>query len=321
MRLKETRTLLGELAVLLESGVSVHQALESFSRLGRGTLSRYADRVAARLGAGDTLADAMRRVHGGPSLAVIAVVDAGERSGKLPEMLRRVEAEVERQLALRARLAQRLAYPALCAVVAVAGLPLFLVFQGRVAAYLTIQALVFGPAVLLVVFAMRAMTTRGSSAETSSGRWVEGIVDRVPVIGRALRQSSLGSALRLLGLLVGAGVDLATAIPLVARTAPSARVRDVLSTLADSVGRGRTLTEGLERVEDIPDDVRISVHTGEQSGTLERALEQSGTRVIDQTWRRLDVVVQLLPVALTLLLGVVALLAALAVMGKLGRFL
>jgi type IV pilus assembly protein PilC len=77
------------LSQLIESGIAITQALEvSAMAAGNRVLTRAIMAARSRVEGGDTLCEALRRVHKFPPL-MIQMLTAGERTGKLDDMLKR----------------------------------------------------------------------------------------------------------------------------------------------------------------------------------------------------------------------------------------
>ena len=118
-----------DLAILLQSGVRIHQALDLLSEPEMtGTLAPVVAMLRARIGAGESFADALSLE---PSLfpaMFVSLVRIGETSGNLQSILEALAEERIRLEALRRKATDALRYPAFILCAALAVLIFFLFF-------------------------------------------------------------------------------------------------------------------------------------------------------------------------------------------------
>lgn len=315
LRLKNIRIFFNETATFLDSGVPIREALESLARSRHEALARFAGRLAAHVGSGESLAQGMRQPPVELPSGFIAAIDAGERSGTLPDILRKLVDEIDHQINLRSRLLLRLAYPVgvfFCAIVLV---PLPLVFEGKGLTYVLYETAAFGALLLSTGIVSLAIRARRQSSPLY--RSLEALVLAVPYLGPALLHLSSGRALHLFGILLQAGLSLGAAAPLVAQ---SVRVQPVLRffvLLEERIRGGQSIADIFGETSVFPESVHIKVQTGEGSGTLDRALLESSRELLEEAWRRIDLIARLLPVVIYLVLGLLVLDFALDTFAKL----
>jgi type II secretory pathway component PulF len=302
MRLRHLLLFVDELSTLLRSGVPLRESLESLARGRLKSVAGLSSAAAQGLREGLGLAGALRAVGGAVPASFAAVIDAGERAGKLPQSLHRLRDDLQRRLELRRRMALRLAYPGALLVLCVALAPLYLVAQGETGAYLKLQASVFVPlagAAALVWLWMRR--------ERPLAVAIERVLLALPYLGGAVHGIVLGRALELLGLLLQAGMGFSDALPLVAA---STRLRVLGRQFLDAgaaIARGDRFAEAQRSFAGLDPSVALRLDVGEQSGTLDRALAECGGALVEGGWRRFELAMRLAPIAAYLVLGWVVL--------------
>lgn len=111
--LPELVALNDEIAALARAGLPLEAGLGLIGREWPGRLGRLGRDLGARLERGESLPAALAALGPGAPAAYRAVVEAGLRSGRLPEALEGVAEQARRRLDLRRTLARALAYPLL----------------------------------------------------------------------------------------------------------------------------------------------------------------------------------------------------------------
>ena len=275
------------LAQLHQAGVGWPEALDAATT---ADAPRFA---AARAGVaqGRPLADSLAPVL--PPLDV-AGLRAGEASGRLDDALttlaERHEEERRRDLERRAALA----YPLVVAHVAALLLPVPDLVAGRVGAALGWAALVLVPLHLLL-WAGRA-ARRAAERDPAAARGLAAL--RTP----AAVEEADARGLTALAWLVDAGVPLLGALPLAARAGAGGRVAADCVAAASEVAAGRPIAPAFRRS---PPEVTVPLATGEASGTLTDACRRAAQALADRAlWRRRRFAA-VLPVAVTVAIGVV----------------
>lgn len=101
-----------ELATLLESGVSIAEAIESQSQSEyHPKLNQFFDFVSQKLRGGESLAQAFQKSDLEVPDYLIQLVQSGELSGRLPDCLRRGVAQMEYELDISSQFRAALIYP------------------------------------------------------------------------------------------------------------------------------------------------------------------------------------------------------------------
>lgn len=107
-----------ELALLVDGGMSLDAALDAVSGVAsKPAHERTLRSLAADVRQGRTLAEGLRRLPDHFEAHHVALVQAGEDSGRLPEVLRRLNQQEERAARLTQQLVSALMYPSILIVV------------------------------------------------------------------------------------------------------------------------------------------------------------------------------------------------------------
>ncbi|MDP6491104.1 MAG: type II secretion system F family protein [Kiritimatiellia bacterium] len=322
-----------ELSSLLRAGVPLLGALDIMLQSPELTGVRIV-LAATRDGIreGRSLAQALSQASTSVGVFETAVVEAGEASGRLPEMLERCAAFLEEQDRVRERVQGALVYPA---IVFTVGLVVAILMLGlllpRAAAVLGNRAgdlpgltramLGMGrgiargwPVLLVLVFVAvllcRRLLRRGSTWRLRFDR----ALFRIPGFGQGYRLLVNMRFARTLAILVGGGVSPIKGMMLAGRATGSVSVEADTETGADRVEHGTSLSDAIQAIGPLSGTLPGWVRVGEASGELERLLD-SAARRFEEAWdrflRRWMVVVEPL---LIVLIGGFVLLVTLSVL-------
>lgn len=279
-----------QLAVTSGAGVPLVQALESISRRAASReTSDVLDEIVLGLEHGQALSEALEAHPRCFPLVYRASVRAGESSGALDVILRRLARHLEWARAMRATTLQALTYPALLGMAILALLAILISFvlprilklypggvedlpaQTRtvmaLSAFLRDQAAPLLGALLLGGLAL-ALVRRTESGRVALGR----LVLAVPRLGRVALQIATSRFASTASILHNAGCDVFTVLDIAGETCGNAALQAGFRRTAEGVRRGLTITESLER-EPLADPLLIQlVSVGEQTGDLGSSL-------------------------------------------------
>jgi general secretion pathway protein F len=323
------------LALLTGAGLPLDTALDTLAASEAGAAPRTVLRaVQEAVRAGGTLsAAAAARPLAFPAWWA-ASVGAAEGTGRLPQVLDGVAAELLRAERLGARLRAALTYPALVGVLALVVLgvlsgvvlpalePLLrasgaelpwsteLLLDG--AAWLGAQGPALLAATLLALLLLRRAMAK-PAARRARDAWLLGL----PALGPLLRAAATARALRPLALLLRAGVALPEALGHAAASAGNAALAEALQRVRDGVSEGGRLGPALAREAVVPPLAATLAATGEEGGRLREMLEEAAAIHEEIAERASERLLALLAPGATLVLGGLVALVVLATLDAL----
>ncbi len=289
----------GQLARMLEAGISLTEALAIVSRRSRGRLREAFTKVREAVTTGSTLAAALSL---DPALfpgRVRSLVEAGERTGGLPAVFRSLGESYELRLKLRRRILRACLYPFILFTLSFFLLPLSKLILGGLGAYLkaSLVPYLLALAFLALVIIVLPWGLRKIIGPAAGQR----IVRALPLVGRLARLRVKSSFCRHLASSLGAGLDLNQALRLSASATGEIALVAKIEQAILRVGEGSTLSEAFGEQELFDDDFMLAVSSGELSGKLTEALDQQARLGQESFLHRLEVSVQLLAVLVLLL--------------------
>jgi general secretion pathway protein F len=285
-RPEDVTILTGDLALLLQTGARINDALELLSAdADIGRLRPTVAKLTAAILSGESFADALAS-H--PALfppMYVELARVGETSGTLVNILEVLGAERVRADALRRRFSDALRYPAFVLAAASAVLLFFLTFVlPQFGAVLRDFNTKLDP--FLVTFLALSEFVQAHTAAvvatltlTVGGGWfflrrpkvrgaIMGELARLPFIGRVLEFHRTSIFCRNLGVLLSSGVPLATTLRILADLMATTGRSAAWSETVDLVRHGGKLSDALAKTGAIPPMAIRTLRLGEDSGQL-----------------------------------------------------
>jgi general secretion pathway protein F len=321
-----------QLATLLAAGLTVEQALNAvIEQTERDSERHLLAAVRGDVVAGQSLARALGRHSAAFPEVYVTLVDAGERSGRLADVLARLADYTEERDQLRGKVTLAFVYPALVTIVAitvVTGLLVYVVPQvvqvfrntNQTLPLLTRALIGFSDFLraygwfLLIAIGAAAFGARAALAVPRwRERWHHWLL-RMPVVGRVYRGLNTARLAATLAILVGSRVPLLTALRAAAGVVSNLPMRAALREAAARVQEGAGLARSLAVSKLFPPLMVHMIASGEASGRLAEMLERTATQQSRELERRIAAFVALLEPLLILVMGGIVLVIVLAIL-------
>jgi type IV pilus assembly protein PilC len=217
------------------------------------------------------------------------LVVAGEQSGNLDDVLKRLAQYMDNMLRLLRKIRGALAYPAVLVLVTIAVVTLLMVKVIPVFEDVYGSAGVDLPGPTMVVIAisrflrLNLLAIFGGLAvlavaanwfyRTPAGRKVVHRLSlRIPIIGELIRKNLLARVGRTLSVLVASGVPMLTALGLVRQAAGNVLIEEALANSAKQIERGESLSAALRSSGSFSGMFIQMVSAGEETGKLPEML-------------------------------------------------
>jgi len=292
-KLQELATFTQQLANLLQAGMPLTAALNSMIHLeSKGIPSEVSKGLKQDVMEGRSLSDSMAKQPHVFSDLYVNMVRAGEQSGALVDVLRRMADHFERFAQVQAKLTSALIYPAFVAVVGICiviffmtyMLPKFLSIFGdmQVQLPLTTRILVsisdmfsniwYLSAAGVVLLAVIILFVRFRSSEEGRRRIDEWVMN-VPVFRKVIKLNLYGQFARTLSTLLENGVPVLTALKITEQVISNRVIKEAISKTREAVTDGKTLAQPLAQSKIFPQLMVDLVKIGEETGDVPGALK------------------------------------------------
>ena len=289
-KLQELATFTQQLANLLQSGMPLTVALNSMTHLeSKGISADVSRELKQEVTEGKSLSDAMAKQPRVFSDLYINMVRAGEQSGSLVEVLRRMANHFQQFAEVQAKFTSALIYPAIVICMGIALIAFFMVvmmpqfttiFSGfniplplptRMLIGLSQLLLGFWWLIILLIIVAIISFIRFKASEAGGLKLDEWKL-KAPLIGKVVKLNLFGQFARTLGTLLQNGVPVLTALKITEQIISNRIVKAAIAKTRDAVTDGKTLAQPLEQSKIFPqlmvDLVRIGEETGDVPGAL-----------------------------------------------------
>jgi len=295
-KLQELSTFTQQLANLIQAGMPLTVALNSMTHLGtKGIPKEVAAGLRQEVMEGRSLSDAMSQQPVVFSELYVNMVKAGEQSGSLVDVLRRMANHFERYAEVQGKVKSAMIYPLLVCVVGI-GLMLFFIyfmlpqftkmFSGfNVPLPLPTRILIgvgdlftswwiVAPVLILIAAAIVFGRFRRSP---EGKRKLDALKLRLPVVGKTVCLNYYGQFARTLGTLLENGVPVLTSLKITEQVMSNSIIKEAIAKTREAVTDGKTLAQPLAASRVFPqlmvDLVKIGEETGDVPGSLKNVAD------------------------------------------------
>ncbi len=312
-----------QLAVLVHAGIPLVEAMTALvDQVDHERLKRVLGDVKQRVNEGAALADAMEAHPRVFTTLYVNMIRAGEHSGALEAVLKRLAEFTESQARLRSKILATMVYPIamVCIGSVVMGI-LFTVVIPKITRILAdtnavlpwytqvtigVSSFIAGYWWAILVAVGLGIWSFGRWKKTPAGRekW-DRFRLRAPVFGSVSRQIAVGRFARTLSTLLRSGVPLLTSLDIVKNVMGNTRLAQVIDEARDAIREGESIAAPLKRSGEFPPLVHHMVAVGERSGALEEMLATVADTYESQVEATINALTSLLEPLMIVTMGVV----------------
>ena len=264
------------LASMTAAGVTIVQAADMLSRNAPSRrLAALATQIKEGIIRGSTFTEAMRATGRRLPEFDVALIEAGEASGRLDQCFRLLASFYEERGRLASKVLSELMYPVFLFHFALLIFPTSLladfVWKGNTTAYVTQKLAIIIPTYGAILFLLWSMQSERSRIWRGN---VERILDWIPMVRGTRRNIALARLCAALEALINAGVLIVEAWDLAGRASGSFRIQRAVEESKPRLQQGETPSEAISRQPVYPELFVSSYKTGEISGQLDEALRR-----------------------------------------------
>jgi type II secretory pathway component PulF len=289
-KLQELATFTTQLANLLHSGMPLTTALTSMTHLQtKGIPAGVSLQLKQEVTEGRSLSDAMARQPRIFENLYVNMVRAGETSGSLEPVLRRMAKHFQQFADVQAQFKSAMIYPCLVVSMGIVLVIFFMsfmmpkfieIFNGFNIELPLPTRILIGTSVLftrywwlliLVVVAAMVLFKRFQSSPAGTRKLDEWKM-KLPVFGKVVQINLFAQFTRTLGTLLQNGVPVLTALKITEQVMSNSLIKEAIAKTREAVTDGKTLAQPLAKSQLFPqlmvDLVRIGEETGDVPGAL-----------------------------------------------------
>ncbi len=312
-----------ELLVLIKSGLPIIQSLDTIlERIDNARLAEILEVIRDDIKGGSSLSDAFERHPSAFSHLYIASIRAGERTGDLPQTIRRYITFLKKTEGFKKKVVTAMFYPAILLVVAFTAVTLLLVYvvptfsqvyadAGSKLPVPTLVLISFTSVLKKYFLLFVAMIFLGGYlfnrwVETSSGRYaVDSFKLKIPVVGDIFAKYSIVSFTRTLATIIESGIPIVESLKMSVATLNNKVLESRMLAAIKKVEEGVSLSVAIDGAHLMPSLALRMLGVGESTGALEEMLESISDYFEEELDQRLHLLSTAIEPAIMILMGVV----------------
>ena len=281
------------LSMLIASGVTIGEALVTVaSEMPSKRVKKAVLDMAAKVDEGSMFWKSLEE-SGILNISAVALIKAGEESGRLAENLKVVAEQIHKNNVRTAKVRSALLYPAFLLTLLIlvgSGIGLFLlpklaeIFNGldvqlNLLTKLLINFGIFwshwGLILTGVMFVLLFFMVLAITYNKTIRSWAEVVLFKLPGMGRLMYETEISRFGFILGSLLDAGLPAVEALDSLSDSMATKRYRDATKIMRDSIEEGNTFATTFDRIKDrkaFPGPIRQLIISAEKSGNLSETL-------------------------------------------------
>ncbi len=318
LKLLDLMTFSRQLAIMVDSGVNLANALEVLSEQEVFTpkFRKLIESVLNNIEAGMSFAESLKNEKTFDDIFV-NLVEAGENSGTLANTLEKVAQFYESQKKLNDEVRSGMAYPVFIlgfAVIIVVVIMLFILPQlinsfgteptGFIKVLMDANYFIKDNWALVLIVLTTVTTGLVLFFKTNSGKNVSSVIlSVIPGVKSIRKNSSIERFCRTLSVMVSAGIDIIKALQLASKASNDIRFERTTTEMAEMIKKGVGLESAFAESGEFPGLVVAMVGTGERTGKLDSILERVANFFEDKVKTSVKQLVSLIQPVMIVLVG------------------
>ena len=312
-----------QLALLLKAGVPIRRCFTILAHsIKKPAFRQVILDINNDIYLGDSLAKALQNHPRLFNAIFCNMVEAGETSGTLIQILGRLAKYQQQDQSIKKRIRKALTYPFIVLIVALAVsaimlaqvIPNFAKTYSKLSGelpYITqfvmdlsenfIQA---SPLILTSLLALIVIGKLMLRRSQQAVFFIDSLLIRLPLIGPLLRKIILGRFISTLATTISAGLPMVTALKSSASSVNNRCYQTAILHIIEDVTSGLSLQRALGKQAIFPITLKQMVNVGEESGSLVSILEKAGQIFEQEVELSLDTIIPLIEPVMMLILGI-----------------
>ena len=323
VKLKDIAVFCRQFYVMLDSGLSIGKALNILiEQCEKPKLREALIGVNGELKRGETLASSMRKRKDVFPNLLTSMIDAGERSGNLDIILKRMAEYYEKETKIRGKIKSAMIYPIVLGVVAIIAITFILTFvmptfvqmfeENNVDLPMSTKMVLETSKVLgkygIIIFLIlvTAIILLGKYLKSEEGQYkLSSINLKIPVIKKLTQKIIVSRFTRTMGIVSSSGMSLVTSLEIVASVVGNKIAEKELLKVKEKVLKGEGLGDSIMNIKIFPPMLASMVKIGEEAGSLDSILDKTADFYDDELEREIKTATALIEPSMIVLMGII----------------
>ncbi len=282
-----------QMHTMLNAGMPLITALEVLAeQTDHSTLRTTLKAMAIQVQKGDVLSIAMKQHRKIFPVLLINMVEAGELTGNLDNVLDRMAVHYTKENKINSKIKGAMIYPIILSFLAVSVVTFLLLFimPTFISMFTNAGVALPGPTRVLIAFSnalknywylfilgivLLVFAFKAFKSSLGGKRFLDRLKLNVPFVKRSVAQIITSRFTRTLSTLMGSGIPILRALESAATVTGNQVVIEGIGTVSEEIKKGAQLSRLLKRVGVFPPMMISMVSIGEESGSLEEMLEKT----------------------------------------------
>ena len=318
---KELALFSKQFSLMVENGIPLLRALNILkSQQVKQNFSSIIGEISQSVEKGASLHEAIEPFPGIFDQLYVAMIRAGETSGRLDVILRKLVEYIEKKAKIKSQIKKAMAYPIIVIFVAIAVITALLAFvvpsfakqfkdSGQELPGLTqfvvnmSDALVNNWTVIIGILIGLGVILK-AAINTEKGRVVfDNYILKMPVFGDVLIKISVGRFCSTMSTMLSSGVSILESLTICAAASGNKKMETFILGVREDVSKGEAFATPLMRSDFFPQMVASMVEIGEQSGTLDDTLAKVTEIYDDEVETAIDTMTSMIEPAMIIIIG------------------
>lgn len=323
VKLKDIAVFCRQFYVMLDSGLSIGKALNILIEQGEKPKIREAlIGVNGDLKRGETLASSMKKRKDVFPNLLISMIDAGERSGNLDIILKRMADYYEKETKIRGKIKSAMIYPIVLGVVAIIAITFILTFvmptfvqmfeENNVDLPISTK-MVLGTSkmlgkygIIIFLILVTAIILLGKYLKSEEGQYKLSVINlKIPVIKKLTQKIIVSRFTRTMGIVSSSGMSLVTSLEIVASVVGNKIAERELLKIKEKVLNGEGLGDSIMNIKIFPPMLASMVKIGEEAGSLDSILDKTADFYDDELEREIKTATALIEPSMIVVMGII----------------
>ena len=323
VKLKDIAVFCRQFYVMLDSGLSIGKTLNILiEQCEKPKLREALIGVNGELKRGETLASSMRKRKDVFPNLLTSMIDAGERSGNLDIILKRMAEYYEKETKIRGKIKSAMIYPIVLGVVAIIAITFILTFvmptfvqmfeENNVELPMSTK-MVLGTSKMLGKYGLIfflvlviGIILLGKYLKSEEGQYKLSVINlKIPVIKKLTQKIIVSRFTRTMGIVSSSGMSLVTSLEIVASVVGNKIAEKELLKVKEKVLKGEGLGDSIMNIKIFPPMLASMVKVGEEAGSLDSILDKTADFYDDELEREIKTATALIEPSMIVLMGII----------------
>lgn len=282
-----------QMNTMLDAGISITNCLSMLStqvtnKKLRGIITEIEDDVKR----GEMLSHSMAKYPDAFPKLLVSMVESGEASGNLDEMMLRMAIHFEKENKINSKVKSAMIYPIVLAVIATVAVIVIMMFvmptfqemfeesntplPGITSFLISLSTFMRRNIIYIVlVIAVIVVAVTRFKKTTKGYEFFSKIKLKMPIIGILTQKTVTSRFTRTMSTLLSSGISMMEAIPIIKSILNNKVAEDAMDEIRDKVMKGDGLSGPIRDSKVFPDMLASMIKVGEEAGSLDEMLEKT----------------------------------------------